>query len=91
MLHQHCLVLLCFTAVAAVNTMTLHQFGYVGEFDLGTSAFDGIYCKDANSFVANNIGQCAADATATVIRASKKRQVVVMFLTIGKKTCGIFL
>lgn len=40
--------------------------------------------------MANNIGQCAADATPVVTGASKKGKVVVMFSTIGKKTRVIF-
>ena len=40
--------------------------------------------------MANNIGQCAADATPVVTGAFKKGKVVVMFSTIGKKTRVIF-
>ena len=69
--------------------MTSHVLGYVGEFDPNSENFM-VYCERLEQFfVANNIGQCTADASADSITAASKRKVAVMISMIGKSVYGV--
>ena len=67
----------------------LLTFGSVGEFDSSTETFTAYFERLEKFFVANNIGQCEADATAAVIAAASKRKVAVMISIIDKSTYGV--
>ena len=60
--------------------------GSVGEFDPSSETFTAYLKRLDQFFVANDIGKCADDATATVVRAANQKKVAVMISVIGKKT-----
>ena len=60
--------------------------GSVGEFDPSSEAFTAYLERLDQFFVANDIGKCADDTTATVVRAANQKKVAVMISVIGKKT-----
>ena len=60
--------------------------GSVGEFDPSSETFTAYLERLDQFFVANDIGKCADDATAAVVRAANQKNVVVMISVIGKKT-----
>ncbi|CAH3194455.1 unnamed protein product, partial [Porites evermanni] len=60
--------------------------GSVGEFDPSSETFTAYFERLDQFFVANDIGKCADDATAAVVRAANQKKVVVMISVIGKKT-----
>ena len=69
--------------------MPSHVLGYVGEFDPNSENFV-VYCERLEQFfVANNIGQCTADASADSITAASKRKVAVMISMIGKNVYSV--
>ena len=62
--------------------------GSIGEFDSFSETFTAYFERLDQFFVANDIGKCADDATAAVIRAANQKKVAVMISVIGKKTYG---
>ncbi|CAH3183162.1 unnamed protein product, partial [Porites lobata] len=60
--------------------------GSVGEFDPSSETFTAYLERLDQFFVANDIGKCADDATAAVVRAANQKKVAVMISVIGKKT-----
>lgn len=62
------------------------MFGSVGEFDPSSESFTAYLERLDQFFVANDIGKCAADATAAVVRAASQKKVAVMISVIGRKT-----
>ena len=62
--------------------------GSVGEFDPASETFTAYFERLEQFFVANDIGQCPADATAAVVQEASKKKVAVMISVIGKKTYG---
>ena len=66
----------------------LPLLGSVGEFDPASETFTVYFERLEQFFVANDIGQCPADATAAVVQDTSKKKVAVMISVIGKKTYG---
>ena len=62
------------------------SLGSVGEFDLSSESFTAYLERLDQFFVANDIGKCADNATAAVVRAATQKKVAVMISVIGKKT-----
>ena len=73
-------------SVFVVPAMASPLLGSVGEFDPASEAFTVYLERLDQFFVANNIGQCPAEATAAVVREASKKKVAVMISVIGKKT-----
>lgn len=75
-------------ACVYIFAMASPLVGSVGEFDSSTETFTA-YCERLEQyFVANNIGEYPADATAAVIAAANKKKVAVTISVIGKKIYG---
>ena len=62
------------------------SLGSFGEFDPSSESFTAYLERHDQFFVANDIGKCADDATAAVVRAANQKKVAVMITVIGKKT-----
>ena len=62
------------------------SLGSFGEFDPSSESFTAYLERLDQFFVANDIGKCADDATAAVVRAANQKKVAVMITVIGKKT-----
>ena len=74
--------------VFTVSAMASPLLGSVGEFDPASETFTAYFERLEQFFVANDIGQCPADATAAVVQEASKKKVAVMISVIGKKTYG---
>ena len=66
--------------------MASSLIGSVAEFDPSSESFTAYLERLDQFFVANDIGKCADDATAAVVRAANQKKVAVMISVIGKKT-----
>ena len=62
------------------------SLGSVGEFDPSSESFTPYLERLDQFFVANDIGKCADNATAAVVRAATQKKVAVMISVVGKKT-----
>ena len=64
------------------------SIGSVGEFDPSSESFTAYLERLAldQFFVANDIGKCADDATAAVVRPANEKKVAMMTSIFGKKT-----
>ena len=71
-----------FAAVAS----RLH--GSVGEFDPSSETFTSYLERLDQFFVANDIANCAAGATAAVVQEADKKKVAVMISVIGQRSYG---
>ena len=72
--------------VFANPAMASLLLGSVGEFDPSSESFKA-YLERLDQFVvANDIGKCADDASAAVVRAANQKKVAMMISVIGKKT-----
>lgn len=58
----------------AIPAMASPLFGSVGEFDPSSESFTAYLERLDQFFVANDIGKCAADATAAVVRAASQKR-----------------
>ena len=66
-------------------TMASPLLESVGEFDPSSESFTAYLERLNQFFAANDIGKCADDATAAVVRAANQKKVAVMISFIGKK------
>ena len=74
------------TSLFVVAAMASPLLGSVGEFDPSSEAFTVYLERLDHFFVANDIGQYPAEATAAVIQEASKKKVAVTISVIGKKT-----
>ena len=74
--------------VFANPAMASLLLGSVGEFDPSSESFKAYLERLDLFFVANDIGKCADDASAAVVRAANQKKVAMMISVIGhgKKT-----
>ena len=72
--------------VFANPTMASLLLGSVGEFDPSSESFKAYLERLDHFFVANDIGKCADDASAAVVRAANQKKLAMMISVIGKKT-----
>ena len=55
-------------------------FGVLGEFDPSTDLFTAYLERLEQSFIANSIGQCVADASQELLEAADKKKSPYLFL-----------
>ena len=72
--------------VFANPAMASLLLGSVGEFDPSSESFKVYLERLDQFFVANDIGKCADDASAAVVRAANQKKLAMMISVIGKKT-----
>ena len=72
--------------VFANPAMASLLLGSVGEFDPSSESFKAYLERLDQFFVANDIGKCANDASAAVVRATNQKKVAMMISVIGKTT-----
>ena len=72
--------------VFANPTMASLLLGSVGEFDPSSESFKAYLERLDHFFVANDIGKCADDTSAAVVRAANQKKLAMMISVIGKKT-----
>ena len=72
--------------VFANPTMASLLLGSVGEFDPSSEFFKAYLKRLDQFFVANDIGKCADDASAAVVRTANQKKLAMMISVIGKKT-----
>ena len=67
------------------SVMASLLLGYFGEFDPSSETFTAYLERLDQFFVANDIGNCADDATSGVVRAANQIKITVMISVIDKK------
>ena len=71
--------------IQPISTMAA-LIGSLGAFDPSLETFTAYLERLEQFYIANDIGQCAADATEAVKKAADKKKVAVIISVIGSKT-----
>ena len=66
--------------------MAAALIGTIGFYEPSLETFTAYLERLEQFFIANDIGQCAADATEAVKKAADKKQVAVIISVMGSKT-----
>ena len=71
--------------IQPISTMAA-LIGSLSAFDPSLETFTAYFERLEQFYIANDIGQCAADATEAVKKAADKKEVAVIISVIGSKT-----